>query len=64
MSLQEIFLRYQKAFINSIKEYNGVLIAVSHDRNFVYQVFDDIYELDKENGLKKISKEEFYKRYL
>lgn len=52
-----------KAFINSIKEYNGVLIAVSHDRNFVYQVFDDIYELDKENGLKKISKEEFYKRY-
>lgn len=53
-----------KAFINSIKEYNGVLIAVSHDRNFVYQVFDDIYELDKENGLKKISKEEFYKRYL
>ena len=53
-----------KTFINSIKEYNGVLIAVSHDRNFVYQVFDDIYELDKENGLKKISKEEFYKRYL
>lgn len=52
-----------KTFINSIKEYNGVLIAVSHDRNFVYQVFDDIYELDKENGLKKISKEEFYKRY-
>ena len=52
-----------KAFINSIKEYNGVLIAVSHDRNFVCQVFDDIYELDKENGLKKISKEEFYKRY-
>ena len=52
-----------KAFINSIKEYNGVLIAVSHDRNFVYQVFDYIYELDKENGLKKISKEEFYKRY-
>lgn len=52
-----------KAFINSIKEYNGVLIAVSHDRNFVYQVFDDIYELDKEKGLKKISKEEFYKRY-
>lgn len=52
-----------KAFINSIKEYNGVLIAVSHDRNFVYQVFDDIYELYKENGLKKISKEEFYKRY-
>ena len=53
-----------KAFINSIKEYSGVLIAVSHDRNFIYQVFDDIYELDKENGLKKISKEEFYKRYL
>lgn len=53
-----------KAFINSIKEYNGVLIAVSHDRNFVYQVFDNIYELDKENGLKKSSKEEFYKRYL
>ena len=52
-----------KAFINSIKEYNGVLIAVSHDRNFIYQVFDDIYELDKENGLKEISKEEFYKRY-
>lgn len=52
-----------KAFINSIKEYNGVLIAVSHDRNFVYQVFDDIYELNKENGLIKISKEEFYKRY-
>ena len=52
-----------KTFINSIKEYNGVLIAVTHDRNFVYQVFDDIYELNKENGLKKISKEEFYKRY-
>ncbi len=52
-----------RAFINSIKEYNGVLIAVSHDRNFIYQVFDDIYELDKENGLKKVSKDEFYKRY-
>lgn len=36
---RNIFPLSNKAFINSIKEYNGVLIVVSHDRNFVYQVF-------------------------
>ncbi len=53
-----------KSFINSIKDYKGVIIAVSHDRNFIYQVFDEIYELNKEDGLILISKEEFKKKYL
>ena len=53
-----------KSFINSIKDYKGVIIGVSHDRNFIYQVFDEIYELNKENGLILITKEEFKKKFL
>lgn len=53
-----------KSFINSIKDYKGVIVAVSHDRNFIYQVFDEIYELNKEDELILISKEEFKKKYL
>lgn len=53
-----------KSFISSIKEYKGTIIAVSHDRNFIYQVFDEIYELSSERGLKLISSDEFKKKYL
>ena len=52
-----------KSFITSIKDYKGCIIAVSHDRNFIYEVFDEIYELSKEKGLILISKEEFLNKY-
>ncbi len=35
-----------------LKEYQGSIIAVSHDRAFIEEVFDEIYEL-KSNGLFK-----------
>ena len=53
-----------KSFIKSIKQYKGVIIAVSHDRNFIYQVFDEIYELSSEKGLQQIQRDEFKKKYL
>lgn len=53
-----------KSFISSIKQYKGVIIAVSHDRNFIYQVFDEIYELSSEKGLELIQRDEFKKKYL
>lgn len=53
-----------KSFISSIKQYKGVIIAVSHDRNFIYQVFDEIYELSSETGLQQIQRDDFKKKYL
>ena len=53
-----------KSFIKSIRQYKGVIIAVSHDRNFIYQVFDEIYELSSEIGLQQIQRDEFKKKYL
>lgn len=53
-----------KSFIKSIKQYKGVIIAVSHDRNFIYQVFDEIYELSSETGLQQTQRDEFKKKYL
>ncbi|SSZ12435.1 Uncharacterized ABC transporter ATP-binding protein YheS [Anaerococcus octavius] len=31
--------------IGALNNYKGVIIAVSHDREFIYQVFDKIYNL-------------------
>lgn len=53
-----------KSFISSIKQYKGVIIAVSHDRNFIYKVCDEIYELSSETGLQQIQRDEFKKKYL
>ena len=53
-----------KSFIKSIRQYKGVIIAVSHDRNFIYKVFDEIYELSSEKGLQQIQRDEFKKKYL
>lgn len=53
-----------KSFIKSIKHYKGVIIAVSHDRNFIYQVFDEIYKLSSETGLQQVQRDEFKKKYL
>ena len=53
-----------KSFIKSIRQYKGVIIAVSHDRNFIYKVFDEIYELSSEKGLQQIQRDEFIKKYL
>lgn len=36
--------------IDALKAYKGAIIAVSHDKDFIDQVFDKVYELD-ENGL-------------
>lgn len=53
-----------KSFIKSIRQYKGVIIAASHDRNFIYKVFDEIYELSSEKGLQQIQRDEFKKKYL
>lgn len=37
-----------------LSNYNGSIISVSHDRKFIEEVCDVIYELDK-NGIKKLS---------
>lgn len=39
--------------IKALKNYKGVIIAVSHDREFIDQVFDKVYNLDSK-GLNKI----------
>lgn len=39
----------RKAF----KNYNGAIVAVSHDRKFIEEVFDEIYELTS-TGIKKL----------
>ena len=36
-----------------MKEFGGAIIFVSHDRYFIEEVADEIWELD-ENGLKRI----------
>ena len=38
---------------NILKEFKGVIIAVSHDRLFLKEVFDVIYEL-RPDGLKRL----------
>lgn len=53
-----------KSFIKSIKQYKGVIIAVSHDRSFIYKVFDEIYELSSEKGLQQIQRDEFKEKFL
>lgn len=45
----------QPEIIGSLKAYKGAIIAVSHDRDFIREVFDDLYELDY-SGLKKNSR--------
>ena len=32
--------------IEALKNYKGAIIAVSHDREFIDQVFDKVYNLD------------------
>lgn len=32
--------------IEALKNYKGSIIAVSHDREFIDQVFDKVYDLD------------------
>ena len=39
--------------ITALKNYKGVIIAVSHDREFIGQVFDRVYELDKDGLSRK-----------
>ncbi|MDE6655837.1 MAG: energy-dependent translational throttle protein EttA, partial [Anaeroplasmataceae bacterium] len=33
---------------NILKKYNGAIIAVSHDRKFLKEVAEDVYELRKD----------------
>lgn len=54
----------KKSFIKSIRQYKGVIIAVSHDRNFIYKVFDEIYELSLEIGSQQIQRDEFKEKFL
>lgn len=42
----------------ALKEYKGVILAVSHDRRFIFEVFDKVLLLTKE-GLEEVRKEEF-----
>ena len=41
------------SFIEALNEYKGTIIAISHDRKFIKNVFDKIYLLN-EDGLKLI----------
>lgn len=43
----------QPEIIGSLKAYKGAIISVSHDRDFIEKVFDEVYELDYA-GLRKI----------
>lgn len=42
----------QPEIIEALKDYKGAIIAVSHDREFIDEVFDKIYELS-EDGLRE-----------
>ncbi len=42
-----------KEIYRLLNEYNGCIIAISHDRTFLEEVFDDVYELTKEGLVKK-----------
>ena len=44
----------QPEIIESLKSYKGAIIAVSHDRDFIREVFDRVYELDSK-GLRQIN---------
>lgn len=44
----------QPEIIESLKSYKGAIIAVSHDRDFIREVFDRVYELDSK-GLMQIN---------
>ncbi|MDU8954304.1 MAG: ATP-binding cassette domain-containing protein, partial [Streptococcus sp.] len=44
----------QDEVIKSFNNYNGAIISVSHDRYFIENVSDKVYELD-EDGLNLIS---------
>lgn len=41
-----------------LKNFNGAIITVSHDRKFINEICDEVYKLDKE-GLKKIELKNF-----
>lgn len=43
----------QPEIIESLNNFRGAIIAVSHDKDFISQVFNQIYELDS-SGLRKI----------
>ena len=43
----------QPEIIESLKAYKGAIIGVSHDKDFIEKVFDEVYELDYA-GLRKI----------
>ncbi|WP_296112606.1 ATP-binding cassette domain-containing protein [uncultured Anaerococcus sp.] len=43
----------QPEIIESLKSYKGAIIGVSHDKDFIEKVFDQLYELDY-SGLHKI----------
>lgn len=43
----------QPEIIESLKDYKGAIIGVSHDRDFIKEVFDRVYELDY-SGLNEI----------
>lgn len=43
----------QPEIIDSLKAYKGAIIGVSHDRDFINQVFDKIYELDSLGFIRK-----------
>ena len=42
-----------ETLIESLKGFNGAILAVSHDRHLIDSVFEEVYEL-KESGLIKI----------
>ena len=45
-----------KQFEGILKEFDGVIISISHDRKYIEEVCDAVYRLEKD-GLKKIEKQ-------
>ena len=43
----------QPEIIESLNNFRGAIIGVSHDKDFISQVFNQVYELDS-SGLRKI----------
>ncbi|MGN1398871.1 MAG: ATP-binding cassette domain-containing protein [Erysipelotrichaceae bacterium] len=45
-----------------LRQFNGTIISVSHDRKFIDEVIDDVYLLTYD-GIKQIEKEEIWKKH-
>ena len=57
MSRQEIF-HHCPVIRRMLKDFEGAIISISHDRKYIKEVCDEVYQLNSE-GLKKAGEEEW-----